>query len=225
MTQWAQEVSEQHLGEHLKRNPQEIWKLFPGAEELIEDVDQKIEEGEILASEAEELVRNNTEQAQSEWVLQASHDLVDFIVEFETGRSLDEMLEKIRLGDKKAALVLAGTVDPEPGTPAYEALMELSRLYKDDAVFLSAINQALEQAQAKEKPEATRHSREGETLSTGRFIDIFFWIKFNEEWLREDLRDHEAAYAALVDHFGKGTELPGPGSFRRLLQILGVEKA
>jgi len=223
MTMRAQEVTEQHLAEHIKQNPQNIWELFPRDKKLVEEVDQEIQQGELLASEAEELVRNDTEEAQSEWVLQTSRKLVAFIVEFETGRSLEELLKQIRNGDRKAALVLAGTIDPEPETPAFEALMELSRLYHDDDAFLSALDRARGQAQAKERPEAARHNREGEALSTGRLIEIFFWITFNAEWLRAELASHEAAYAALVDHFGKGTEFPDLESFRCMLHLLGVE--
>ena len=208
MSQWVQQITEQNLAEQIKQNPQNIWELFPRDKELVEEIDQKIQEGELLTSEAEELVRNNTAQAQNEWILQASHDLVDFIVAFETGQRLDGMLRKIRRGDKKAALVLAGTIEPEPETPASEALTEIRRLHKDDIVFLSSISQALEHARKKEKTEAKRQSLEGTTLSTGRLVEIFFWIKFNEEWLRDALGDYETDYEALVDHFGEDTELP-----------------
>lgn len=224
MTLRAHEVTEQHLAEHIKQNPQNIWELFPRDKELVEEIDQKIQQGELLASEAEELVRNKTAEAQSEWVRQASHDLADFIVAFETDRRLDALVEKIRKGDKEAALALVGSIDPEPETPASEALIDIHRLHKDDVAFLSTLGQVQEQARAKEKPEAPRHNREGETLSTERLIEIFFWIKFNEEWLRDELGNHEAAHAALLDHFGKGTELPTLESFRRMLQLLGVEK-
>ena len=221
MSQRAQEITERYLDEHIKQNPQEIWELFSGADDLIEDVDQKIQEGELLVSEAEEFVETNTEHAKSEWVWQVSDELLKFIVAFETGKTLEEIVEKIRMGDKKSALLLAGTVDPEPATPEHEALMEIRRLYKDDAVFLSDIDQALEKALDKEKLETRRKSWEGATLSTGRLIDIFFWIKFNEEWLREGLANYEADYEALVDHFGDRKDLPDPESFRRMLQFLG----
>jgi hypothetical protein len=223
MTMRAQEVTEQHLAEHIKQNPQNIWELFPRDKELVEEVDQEIQKGELLESEAEELLRNDTEEAQREWVAQTSRELVAFIVEFETGRNLDELLERIRSGDKKAALVLAGSIDPEEGSPAYDALTEISRLYRDDGAFLSTLAQAREQARTKERPEAQRKGRQGETLSTERLIEIFFWIKFNAEWLHEELGSQEAAYAALMDHFGKDTELPDPDAFRCMLQLLGVE--
>jgi hypothetical protein len=223
MTLRAQEVTEQHLAEHIKQNPQNIWELFPEDKELTEEVDQEIQQGELLESEAEELVKNKTAEAQDEWILRASHDLVDFIVAFETGQRLDELVERIREGDRAAALVLAGSIDPEPDTPASEALMDIRRLQRDDVAFLSALGQALEWARAKEEPKATRRNREGEKLSTGRLIEIFFWITFNEEWLREELGSQEAAYEALVDHFGNGTELPGPDSFRSMLDLFGVE--
>jgi len=219
----VQEVTEQHLAEHIKQNPQNIWELFPRDKELVEEVDQEIQQGELLESEAEELVLNETQEAQSAWVLQTSRDLVAFIVEFETGQNLQELLKRIKKGDKKAALMLARIVDPEPGTPAYEALMELRRLCKDDDAFLSALDHALGQARRKEMPEALRKGVQGKALSTGRLIDIFFWIKFNDAWLRAELGSHEAAYAALVDHFGKGSELPDLKSFRCMLQLLGVE--
>lgn len=223
MTMRAREVTEQHLAEHIKQNPQNIWELFPRDKELVEEVDQGIQQGELLESEAEELVLNETQEAQSAWVLQTSRDLVAFIIEFETGQNLQELLKRIRRGDEKAALMLAGTIDPEPGTPADEALTEISRLCRDDGTFLSALAQAREEARAKEMPEALRKGVQGKALSTGRLIEIFFWIKFNAEWLRTELASHEAAYAALVDHFGKGTELPSPESFRGMLQLLGVE--
>ena len=221
MSQWAQQITEQYLAEQIKQNPQNIWELFPRDKELIENVDQEMQEGELLASEAEELVRANTEQAQSEWIQQASRELVNYIVEFETGRHLEDLLEKIRMGDKEAALVLAKAVYPEPETPEHEALMKITRLYQDDIVFLSAISQALEQAREKEQLEAKRLSREGATLSTGRLIEIFFWITFNEEWLREGLGDYEADYGALVDHFGEDKDLPHPEAFRRMLHFFG----
>jgi hypothetical protein len=220
MTLRGQEVTEQHLAEHIQQNPQNIWELFPRDKALVEEVDQKIQSGELLATEAEELIRTNTEGAQREWILHTSGELIKFIVEFETGQNLDELLEKVRRGDKEAALLLARTIEPEPVTSAYEALMEIRRLYKDDAIFLSGMDQALKQAREKEQPEARRQGGE-EILSTGSLIDIFFWIKFNEEWLREDLSDYKAAYATLVDHFGKDSELPPLESFRRMLQLLG----
>jgi hypothetical protein len=189
----------------------------------VEEVDQRIQQGELLESEAEELVRNKTAGAQSEWVRQASHDLVAFIVAFETDRHLDELVKLIRAGDKEAALVLAGSIDPEPETPAAQALAEIGPRYKDDVVFLSQLAQALKQARSKEKPGAERENQKGERLSTGRLIEIFFWITFNEEWLREMLGNQEAVYEALVDHFGNCTELPSPGTFRSMLSLLGVE--
>ncbi len=223
MTLRAQEVTEQHLAEHIKQNPQNIWELFPRDKALVEEIDQKIQEGELLESEAEELVRNKTAEAQGEWVRQTSRDLVDFLVAFETGQGLDEIVKKIHGGDKEAALMLAGTFDPEPGSPAFEAVMKLCRLHKDDDAFLSALVQALELAEGKEMPESRRQGKHGEAISTGRLIDIFFWVRFNEEWLRDELGNQEAAYAALVDHFGKGTELPSPESFRDMLQLLGIK--
>ena len=223
MTLRTQELTAQHLAEHIKQNPQNIWELFPRDKDLVEEVDQEIQQGELLESEAEELVRNEIQEAQSKWVLQTSRDLVAFLVAFEAGRKLGELLERIRRGDKKAALALAGTVDPEPGTPAFEALTELRRLYNDDDAFLSALDQALELAREKEIPEARRQGSQGEALSTRRLIDIFFWITFNKEWLRTELGSNKAAYAALVDHFGKDTELPDADSFRGMLQLLGVE--
>lgn len=221
MTLRTQELTEQHLAEHIKQNPQNIWELFPRDKDLVQKVDQEIQQGELLESEAEELVRNETQEAQREWILQTSRDLVAFLVEFETGRKLEELVQQIRSGDKKAALALAGTVDPEPGTPAFEALTELRRLYNDYA-FLSALDQALELAREKEIPEARRQGAQGEALSTRRLIDIFFWITFNKEWLRTELGSNKAAYAALVDHFGRDTELPDADSFRGMLQLLGV---
>jgi hypothetical protein len=220
MTLRGQEVTEKYLAEHIQQNPQNIWELFPRDKALVEEVDQKIQSGELLATEAEELVRTNTEQAQREWILQTSRDLIKFIVEFETGQNLDKLLEKIRRGDKEAALALAGTIEPEPETPASEALMEIRRLYKDDAIFLSEMDQALKEARKKEQPEARRQGGE-EILSTGWLIAIFFWIKFNKEWLRDELGSQEAAYEALVDHFGEDKELPSPESFGRMLQFFG----
>jgi hypothetical protein len=101
--------------------------------------------------------------------------------------------------------------------------MELSQLCSDDGAFLSALDQAREQARKKEMPEARRQGLEGGAFSTRTLIEIFFWITFNQEWLREELGSYDAAYAALVDHFGKGTELPSPESFRGMLQLLGVK--
>ena len=221
MSQWTQEISEKYLAEHIKQNPQEIWELFPGTDQLIEDVDQKMQNGELLESEAEELVQLDTEHAKGEWVWHAADELLQFIVAFETGRNLEEIVEKIRMGDKESALLLAGTVAHEPATPEYEALMGIRRLYKDDAVFLADIDQALKKSLDKEKPEAHRKSWEGVTLTTGRLIEIFFWIKFNEEWLREGLANYEADYEALVDHFGDHNDLPDPESFRHMLRFLG----
>jgi hypothetical protein len=218
----AHEVTERRLAEQIKQNPQNIWELFPRDKELVEEIDQEIQGGELLESEAEELVRSNTAKAQSEWVRKTSHDLVDFIVAFETGRGLDELVEKMQTGDKKAALALTGTIDPEPETPAYEALKAIRRMYKDDAAFLSEVKQTSERARAKEKPKAKRHGRGGETLSTGRLIEIFFWIKFNEEWLLHELGDAETAYEALVDYLNNDAEHPGPESFRLMLQRLGL---
>jgi hypothetical protein len=222
VSHWTQEVSEKYLAEHMKQNPQEIWELLPGAGYLIEGVDQKMQNGELLESEAEEFVQVNTAHAKSEWVWQTSDELLKFIVAFETGKNLDEIVEKIRMGDKKSALLLAGIVAPDPATPEHEALMGIRRLYQDDAVFLAGMEQALEKALDKERPEAHRKSREGTTLTNGRLIEIFFWIKFNEEWLREGLANYDADYEALLDHFGDRNDLPDPDSFRRMLQFLGL---
>jgi hypothetical protein len=221
VSQWAQEMSEKYLAEHIRKNPQEIWELLPGAEYLIEDVDQKMQNGELLESEAEELVQLNTERAKSKWVWQASDELLKFIVAFETGKKFEEVMEKIKMGDKKSALLLAQTVVPDPATPEHEALLGIRQLYKDDAAFLASFDRALEKAQDKERPEAQRKSREGVALTTGRLIEIFFWIKFNQEWLREGLANYDADYEALVDHFGDRDALPDPDSFRRMLQFLG----
>jgi hypothetical protein len=222
VSQWTQEISEKYLTEHIRQNPQEIWELFPGAGYLIEDVDEKIQNGELLESEAEELVQLNTEHAKSEWVWQASDELLKFIVAFETGKRLEETVEKIRMGDKEAALLLARTVVLDPATPEHEALLGICRLYKDDAFFLADIEQALGKALGKEKPEAHRKSREGAILTNGRLIEIFFWIKFNEEWLREGLANYEADYEALLDHFDDRNDLPDADSFRRMLQFFGL---
>jgi len=223
MTLRAQEVTEQHLAEHIKQNPQNIWELFPRDKKVVEEVDQQIQQGELLESEAEELVRNETEEAQSAWVAQTSRELVDFIVAFETGSRLKELLRRIKRGDEKAALALAAAIDPEAGTPEDEALTEISRLCRDDGAFLSALAQAREQARKKEGLRARRKSAQEESLSTERLIDIFFWIKFNTEWLREELGSQEAAYAALMDHFGADAELPDADAFRDMLRLLGVE--
>jgi hypothetical protein len=156
-------------------------------------------------------------------VAQTSRALVDFIVAFETGSRLKELLRRIKRGDEKAALALAAAIDPEPGTPEDEALTEISRLCRDDGAFLSALAQAREQARKKEGMGARRKGAQGEALSTERLIDIFFWIKFNTEWLREELGSQEAAYAALMDHFGADAELPDADAFRDMLRLLGVE--
>ena len=223
MNRWAQAVSERYLSEHMKKNPQAIWDLLPEAGELIEDVDQKIQAGELLASEAEALVRTRTEQAKRDWIVQAGRELIRWIVAFETGQQLDEMVEKIRQGDKKTALLLADTIYPDPETPEYEALTEIRGRYHDQDAFVSALDQALEYAREKEKPEARRQSRGGETLSTGRLMDIFFWVQFNRAWLREEGVDHKTAYEALVDYLGEDEDLPRPESFQRMLQLFGVE--
>jgi hypothetical protein len=74
MTLRAQEVTEQHLAEHIKQNPQNIWELFPRDKKVVEEVDQEIQQGELLESEAEELVRNETAEAQARgWRRPAAH--------------------------------------------------------------------------------------------------------------------------------------------------------
>jgi hypothetical protein len=82
----------------------------------------------------------------------------------------------------------------------------------------------LEHAREKEKPEARRRSPEGEILSTKRLMEIFFWIKFNEAWLREEDTTSETAYKALREYFGKAEDLPRPESFGRMLQFLGIDR-
>jgi hypothetical protein len=224
MIQWAHVMSEHYLAEQIGQNPQAIWELFPDAGELIEDAGRKIQAGELLESEAEELVRTATERAKRDWIGRVGRELIRWIVAFETGQDTDEIVKQIRAGDQQAALLLADSIDPEPGTPEYEAMTKIKRSNKDDAPFCSAIDQALEHAREKEKPEARRRSPEGEILSTKRLMEIFFWIKFNEAWLREEDTTSETAYKALREYFGKAEDLPRPESFGRMLQFLGIDR-
>lgn len=180
-------MTAQELEEEFKKSPQ-------GAE-FVRD----LKAGKVDFREAAKILRDN-------WIAGLEPLIAEDVFFFETGKELNQVLKSIRKGSKIAAILLAKTIYPLPGSPGHEALEHIKSRYKHDIEFQAQLAKELKETMRREKMGSPRlrHTVLGEF-----YPYLFFWMQTNEDWLRRENVSSFEAWEAFLDWLGEFLQKTG----------------